>query len=106
MSPYLALLADVQTPQISSMPWTEMAAFFAVVAILGGARIPGELRTVQRTGMESLMPVWAQLLLAHAAGFVIGGGVSFLCLRLRIQSLAFDLMKAEADLALEKSRRP
>ena len=36
MSPYLALLADVQTPQIPSMPWTEMAAFFAVVAILGG----------------------------------------------------------------------
>jgi hypothetical protein len=55
--------------------------------------------------MESLMPVWAQLLLAHAAGFVIGGGVSFLCLRLKIQELAFQLMRAQSDLALEKSRR-
>ena len=36
---YLALLADVQTPQIPAMPWTEMAAFFAVVAILGGVLI-------------------------------------------------------------------
>jgi hypothetical protein len=37
---------------------------------------------------------------------VAGGGASFLCLRLKIQDLAFALMKAKADLAAEKSRRP
>jgi hypothetical protein len=46
------------------------------------------------------------ILLALSTGFVVGAGASFLCLKWRIQNLAFDLMRAKADLAAEKSRRP
>jgi hypothetical protein len=52
------------------------------------------------------MPIGAQIALALSAGFVVGAGASFLCLRLKIQDLAFRLMRAQADLAAEKSRRP
>jgi len=52
------------------------------------------------------MPIWAKLVLCHLAGLLIGGVISFVPLRLKIQNLAFELMRAKADLAAEKSRRP
>jgi hypothetical protein len=45
------------------------------------------------------------ILLALSAGFVVGAGASFLCLKWKIQNLALELMLAKADLAAEKSRR-
>ena len=44
------------------------------------------------------------VLVCSLLSFVAGGAVSFLCNRLKIQSLSFDLMKARADLAASESK--
>ena len=45
------------------------------------------------------MPPWGYLLLANLVGFVAGGLVSFLCMRLKVQELDLENRMLEDELS-------